>query len=278
MGKKGGKQSNAASQQGNGPVIGVVAIVVLVSLAYNFSGESAPETPASPASDASPTAKGVFAYTVKNANSKKIPMSSYKDKKALLIVNTASQCGFTGQYKGLQDLYTKYASEGLEIIGFPSNQFQQEPGTNPEIQRFVKDEYQVTFPVMQKIVVNGAPVPERSAAAMAAAAQAPPPHPLFKYLTSVDLGKVSSPGWAQGLGANDVQWNFSELASRGAYMCLCLISCCYFVQISSWWWMVCPSSATAMTLSPVQSTPTSPRCYNQAISESPGRRQTAALT
>jgi glutathione peroxidase len=219
MGKKdGGRSALQARQSGliSAPV-GLLLVVVILGAAYSFSGTpdsasaSDPALVSDSASDSAPTGKGVFGFTVKNANSKKIPMSSFADKKVLLIVNTASECGFTPQYAGLQDLYTKYASEGLEIIAFPSNQFQQETGTNPEIQRFVKEKYAVTFPVMQKVVVNGAnPNPERTAAAMAAAASAPPAHPLFKYLTSLDLGEVSKADWNPGLPSNAVQWNFNK--------------------------------------------------------------------
>jgi len=110
--------------------------------------------------------------------------------KVLLIVNTASQCGFTPQYQGLQALYEKYAPQGLEILGFPCNQFgQQEPGTSQEIQNFCESRYGVTFTLFSKVEVNG-----------------PNAHPLFQYLTR------SAPGLAIPLmgSAEAIKWNFTK--------------------------------------------------------------------
>jgi len=105
--------------------------------------------------------------------------------KVMLIVNTASKCGFTGQYEGLQALYDKYESQGLVVLGFPANDFLgQEPGTNEEIQSFCTLNYGVTFPVFAKISVKGKNQ-----------------HPLYQYLTSKQInhefgGKIS--------------WNFNK--------------------------------------------------------------------
>ena len=105
--------------------------------------------------------------------------------KILLIVNTASQCGFTPHFKGLQDLYLKYRSQGLEVLGFPCNQFgRQDPGNNEEILSFCQTNYQVTFPMFAKIDVNG-----------------PQAHPLFEYL------KSQVPGV---LGTEAIKWNFTK--------------------------------------------------------------------
>jgi glutathione peroxidase len=113
-----------------------------------------------------------------------VPLNIYKDK-ILLIVNTASQCGFTPQYKGLQELYDRYASQGLVVLGFPCNQFgQQEPGNSNQIQSFCETNFGVSFPLFQKIEVNG-----KNA------------HPLYQYLTK------AAPGF---LGTEGIKWNFTK--------------------------------------------------------------------
>ncbi|WP_308363738.1 MULTISPECIES: glutathione peroxidase [unclassified Microbulbifer] len=105
--------------------------------------------------------------------------------KVLLIVNTASKCGFTPQYKGLEALYHKYRDQGLVVLGFPCNQFgQQEPGSDEEIQQFCELNYGVSFPVYAKLEVNG-----------------PAAHPLFEHL------KREAPGI---LGTEGVKWNFTK--------------------------------------------------------------------
>lgn len=113
-----------------------------------------------------------------------ISMNNYKDK-VLLIVNVASKCGFTPQYDGLQALKTKYQDKGFEILAFPCNQFgAQEPGTNEEIQNFCTDRFGVTFPVMDKVDVNGDNA-----------------HPLYQHL------KAQKPGL---LGSEGIKWNFTK--------------------------------------------------------------------
>jgi glutathione peroxidase len=113
-----------------------------------------------------------------------IALSEYKGK-ALLIVNVASRCGFTPQYEGLQALYEKYKDRGLEILGFPCNQFlAQEPGTEEEIRDFCSSVYSVSFPIFRKIEVNGEGR-----------------HPLYEILT----GSTDSDG-----KGGDVQWNFEK--------------------------------------------------------------------
>ena len=105
--------------------------------------------------------------------------------KVLLIVNTASKCGFTPQYAGLQTLYEQYHDKGFEILGFPCNQFgKQEPGSNEEIQNFCQVNYGVTFPMFDKIDVNG-----KNA------------HPLYQHL------KKTAPG---ALGLTVIKWNFTK--------------------------------------------------------------------
>lgn len=109
--------------------------------------------------------------------------------KVLLIVNTASKCGFTHQFKGLEDLYQKYKDRGLVVIGFPSNQFaRQEPGTDSEILSFCQLNYGVTFQIMKKIEVNGDNA-----------------HPIFEYLKSETRGFLG----------RKIKWNFTKfLISR----------------------------------------------------------------
>jgi glutathione peroxidase len=105
--------------------------------------------------------------------------------KVLLIVNTASECGFTPQYKGLEEVYQQFADRGFEVLGFPCNQFgKQEPGTEAEIGAFCEKNYGVTFPLFAKVDVNGDNA-----------------HPLFKHL------KEAAPGV---LGTEGIKWNFTK--------------------------------------------------------------------
>ena len=98
---------------------------------------------------------GIYDITVKDMDGSDVSLANYKGK-VLLIVNVASKCGLTPQYEGLEALYQKYKDQGLEILAFPCNQFlEQEPGTNEEIQNFCSLNYNVTFPLFDKIDVNG---------------------------------------------------------------------------------------------------------------------------
>ena len=98
---------------------------------------------------------GIYDITVKDMDGNDVSLANYKGK-VLLIVNVASKCGLTPQYEGLEALYQKYKDQGLEILAFPCNQFLgQEPGTNEEIQSFCSLNYKVTFPLFDKIDVNG---------------------------------------------------------------------------------------------------------------------------
>lgn len=122
-------------------------------------------------------------FTVATATGEEKSLADYKGK-VLVIVNVASKCGLAPQYKGLQALYDKYKEQGLEIIGFPCNQFLgQEPGSNEEIQEFCQMNYGVSFPVFAKIDVNGANA-----------------HPLYKYLTKETSGLLGSA----------IKWNFTK--------------------------------------------------------------------
>ena len=124
-----------------------------------------------------------YDYKVKNILGEEVSMSEYKGK-VVLIVNTASKCGFTKQYEGLEELYEKYKDQGFVILGFPCNQFgSQEPGDNAEIKNFCTSTFSVTFPMMSKIDVNG-----ESA------------DPLYKFLKKEQGGILG----------DEIKWNFTK--------------------------------------------------------------------
>ena len=126
----------------------------------------------------------IYDFAVSDIHGKQRKLDEFKGK-VMLIVNVASKCGFTPQYKGLEALYEKLHSRGLEVLGFPCNQFgAQEPGTAQEIESFCEMNYGVTFPLFAKIDVNG-----KDAA------------PVYKYL------KKEKPGL---LGSEAIKWNFTK--------------------------------------------------------------------
>lgn len=126
----------------------------------------------------------VHDFTATTMQGKEKPLSEFKGK-VLLVVNTASKCGFTPQFKGLEKLYEQYKDKGLEILGFPCNQFgKQDPGSNGEISEFCELNYGVTFTMFEKVDVNGDGA-----------------HPLFKHL------KEQAPGL---LGTEAIKWNFTK--------------------------------------------------------------------
>ena len=126
----------------------------------------------------------IYDFTCKDSSGNEISLSDYRGK-TLLIVNTASKCGFTPQYDGLQSLQDQYALEKFSVLAFPCNQFGgQEPGTDNEIQEFCSLNFKTTFPVFSKIDVNG----ENA-------------HPLYKFLCSEKKGV---------LGSENIKWNFTK--------------------------------------------------------------------
>ncbi len=126
----------------------------------------------------------IYDFSANTAGGKRKALADYKGK-VLLVVNTASKCGFTPQFAGLEELYEKYRDRGLVILGFPCNQFgRQDPGSNDEIQEFCQLNYGVSFPVFGKIEVNGSGA-----------------DPIFKYL------KKEAPG---ALGTERIKWNFTK--------------------------------------------------------------------
>lgn len=125
-----------------------------------------------------------YNFEAKRLNGETVSMTQYKGK-TILVVNTASKCGLTPQYEGLEKLYENYKDQGLVILGFPCNQFaNQESGTSDEIQEFCQINYGVSFPMFEKVDVNG----ENA-------------HPIFKYLKS-KLGG--------GIFGSKIKWNFTK--------------------------------------------------------------------
>jgi glutathione peroxidase len=126
----------------------------------------------------------VYDFSAQTIDGKTRKLSDYRGK-VLLVVNTASKCGFTPQYKGLEAIYEKFKDRGFAVLGFPCNQFgAQEPGPESEIAEFCEMNYGVTFPMFAKVDVNGADA-----------------HPLFKHLTSARKGL---------LGSEAIKWNFTK--------------------------------------------------------------------
>jgi glutathione peroxidase len=149
------------------------AVLVLVSFSFTTADNTAPL-------NSQPT---IYKFKVKGIDGGEIDFSKYRGKK-ILIVNTASQCGYTKQYKELQELYEKY-KEKLVVIGFPANNFGgQEPGTNAEIKTFCTGNYNITFPMAAKISVKGDDT-----------------HPIYKWLTT----KAEN-----GVLDAEIKWNFNK--------------------------------------------------------------------
>jgi glutathione peroxidase len=151
---------------------GFAAVVVAASAAI-VSAQDSPKKPSS-----------VLDFRVKDIDGKDIDLAKYKGE-VLLIVNTASQCGNTPQYKDLQAIYEKYKDQGFEVLAFPANEFgSQEPGDNQQIKQFCSTHYKVGFPLFSKIVVKGDGI-----------------HPLYAFLTGDDTNpKFAGP----------IPWNFAK--------------------------------------------------------------------
>ena len=131
--------------------------------------------------EVSMTETNIYSFSAQSIEGQNRSLSDFKGK-AILIVNTASRCGFTPQYQGLEALYKKYHSKGFEILGFPANNFMwQEPGSDSDIKQFCSLKYQVTFPMFSKVSVKGKDI-----------------HPLYAYLTSQPETK------------GEISWNFNK--------------------------------------------------------------------
>ena len=151
--------------------LGIILGTLLVSLSFSpLLADSVPNT--------------VYTFKMKDIDGKTVSLAKYKGK-VLLIVNVASKCGHTPQYAGLEKLYEKYKDKGFVILGFPCNQFrEQEPGTDADIKTFCTTRYNVTFPLFDKIEVNG----DNS-------------NPLYQFLKT-DLPDPD--------GKLDIGWNFTK--------------------------------------------------------------------
>jgi len=162
--------------------IGLVAVVAAVTagiaLAYSYGMIMNP-TPTEPVSAAS-----IYDFSLKDIDGNDVKLDRYKGS-VVMIVNTASRCGYTPQYEGLQKIYDKYKDRGFVVLGFPANNFMgQEPGTEKEIKEFCTLKYNVTFPMFSKISVTGSDQ-----------------HPLYGYLTN----KKTNPEFG-----GDISWNFNK--------------------------------------------------------------------
>lgn len=161
-----------------GLTAGILLLVGGIGTAYalGFIFNSSPSAP--------PDQKSLYEFTMKDIDGKDVKMDSYKGK-IVMVVNTASKCGNTPQYEGLQALYDKYKDQGFIVLGFPANNFMgQEPGTEKEIKEFCTLKYKVTFPMFAKVSVKGTDQT-----------------PLYTFLTN----KESSPGFE-----GDISWNFEK--------------------------------------------------------------------
>ncbi len=131
------------------------------------------------------TASTAFDFEARRIDGQPVALADYRGQ-VLLVVNTASACGFTPQFAGLEDLHRRYGPQGLVVLGFPCNQFgRQDPGSNDEIGAFCQKNYGVSFPMMAKVEVNG-----------------PGADPLYRWLTR------EAPGL---LGTKSIKWNFTKL-------------------------------------------------------------------
>ncbi len=163
-------------------VVVFVSAIILSAYGFGYLGSSA--------SNRSNTmdANSIYEINVTDIDGNDVNLGKYKDK-VVMFVNTASKCGYTSQYKGLQSIYDKYKDRGFVVLGFPANNFGgQEPGTNEEIKEFCTLKYKVSFPMFAKISVKGDDL-----------------HPLYQYLTS----RTSNPNFS-----GDISWNFNKFLAN----------------------------------------------------------------
>ena len=161
--------------------LSVLALVIVLGIAAFITFDKNNMT--TTATDAAKE-KSVYDFTMKDIDGKDVKLDAYKGKVALLV-NTASKCGYTPQYEGLERIHAKYKDQGFVVLGFPANNFGgQEPGSNEEIKEFCTLKYKVSFPMFAKISVKGEDQ-----------------HPLYKYLTDAN----TNPQFA-----GDIKWNFNK--------------------------------------------------------------------
>lgn len=165
-------------------IIGVFAALVMIgglvaAYAYGFIFNPSPTYP--------PKENSMYEFAMKDIDGKDVKLDAYKGN-VVMIVNTASKCGLTPQYEGLQALHDKYKDKGFTVLGFPANNFMgQEPGTEKEIKEFCTLKYDITFPMFSKISVKGTDQ-----------------HPFYTFLTN----KASNPGMD-----GDITWNFEKFVA-----------------------------------------------------------------
>jgi glutathione peroxidase len=153
----------------------ILSLAVCVALSFVATAEDKPKEK---------KVTGPLQFKLKDINDKEVDLSEYLGK-VVLLVNVASECGYTPQYKGLQELHEKHAKDGVVVIGIPSNEFgRQEPGSNSDILKFCQNTYKVTFPMMGKVVIKG-----------------DGKVPLYKFLTE----KETNPKFS-----GEVGWNFEK--------------------------------------------------------------------
>ncbi len=158
-------------------ILSMIVFAVIVILSVKVFAQISVETTRS----ASGNAGNIFSFTMKNIDEENVSLSDFKGK-AILIVNTASKCGYTPQYTGLEELYQQYKDRGFVVLAFPANNFMgQEPGTDKEIKNFCLLKYKTTFPIFAKISVKGEDI-----------------HPLYQYLTT------------QSGFNGPIKWNFNK--------------------------------------------------------------------
>ncbi|MBL0012358.1 MAG: glutathione peroxidase [Flavobacterium sp.] len=159
----------------------LIYLVLVSSLFWNCQGQT---TSKNTSTTKTMEKQNIYQFKVEDLTGKPFDFATLKGKK-ILVVNTASKCGLTPQYKDLEKIYKEYKSENFVIIGFPANNFgQQEPGTNAEIETFCEMNYGVTFPMMSKISVKGSDM-----------------HPIYQFLTQKSKN---------GLQDSAVEWNFQK--------------------------------------------------------------------
>lgn len=164
--------------------ISLFAIIIFVFVSNTVIGQQKAPKITTDANQKQRQISSIHHFVVFDINQKPFDFSKLKGKK-VMIVNTASKCGYTYQYEELQKLYEKYKNKGFVIVGFPANNFRnQEPGTNAEIAEFCKVNYGVTFPIMEKISVKGDDM-----------------HPIYQYLTQKSKNGVED---------SEVAWNFQK--------------------------------------------------------------------
>ena len=165
-------------------MIKIISILLVIILVGGIVGAYALGFIGNPSPSNAVKEKSVLDFTMKDIDGNDVKLDKYKGN-VLLVVNTASKCGYTPQYEGLEKVYEKYKNQGLVILGFPANNFMgQEPGSNEEIKEFCSLKYKVSFPMFAKISVKGADQ-----------------HPLYNFLTN----PKTDPNFS-----GDVSWNFNK--------------------------------------------------------------------